>query len=257
MDYRLDVKGIGKGKFEVIEPISLKGLVSGAIREAILNGRLSPGERIVESRLSKQMKVGQNAVREALQELEFQGFVVKVPNKGTFVTDFSLEDIRQIYRFRMEFEGLAAQLARECGRPSEEDVREFEQAISGMQAGADTNSFWQFSRSDLEFHEILWRISGNRFVEKALRAVATPQFSYVLIRSFHHTRLNLAAVTQEHREILEVLKTAEPAACREYVSRKVEDFWRQIAASIDGPNHSGREVDAGVQRYNHARSSRA
>src|SRR5438552_645682 len=101
--------------FPAIEPISLKDLVTGAIREAILNGKLAPGARIVESRLAKQMRVGQSAVREALQELEFQGFAVRVANKGAFVTDFSLEDINQIYRVRMELEGFAGQLARENG----------------------------------------------------------------------------------------------------------------------------------------------
>ena len=224
-----------KPSFEAIEPISLKDLALRAIREAILGGGLSPGERIAESRLSKQMRVGQNVVREALQELEFQGFVERVPNKGTFVTHFSREDIEQIYRFRMELEGFAAQLARECRRPNAEDSARLERALSGMQAGADANDFWQFSRSDLEFHEIIWEMSGNRFVEKALRAVATPQFSYVLIRSFHHTRLDLQAITQEHRELLEVLKTAEPAACRQFVTGKVEGFWQQIDRGIDEP----------------------
>ncbi|HEV2495102.1 MAG TPA: GntR family transcriptional regulator [Terriglobia bacterium] len=222
-----------KPSFKAIEPISLKDLALSAIREAILGGALSPGERITESRLSKQMHVGQNVVREALQELEFQGFVERVPNKGTFVTHFSREDINQIYRLRMELEGLAAQLARETERPTPEEVSQLELALTEMQAGADTGDFWKFSRSDLEFHEIIWRISGNRFLEKALRAVATPQFSYVLIRSFHHTRLDLAAITQEHRELLQVLKTAEPVACRQFVTKKVESFWQQINRGID------------------------
>lgn len=223
----------GKQSFGAIEPISLKDQVLKAIRDAILKGSLSPGERITESRLSKQMQVGQNVVREALQELEFQGFVERFPNKGTSVTDFSREDIRQIYQFRMEVEGFAAQLGRECGRPSQEDVCQLERALSGMQAGADGNDFWQFSRSDLEFHEIIWRMSGNPFVEKALRTVATPQFSYVLIRSFRHTRLDLAAVTQEHREILQVLRTADAVACRKFVREKVENFWHEVESGID------------------------
>ena len=225
----------GKQSFGAIEPISLKDQVLKAIRDAILKGNLAPGERITESRLSKQMQVGQNVVREALQELEFQGFVERIPNKGTSVTDFSREDIRQMYQFRVELEGFAAQLAREGGRPNADDVGQMERALSGMQAGADGNDFWQFSRSDLEFHEIIWRMSGNRFVEKALRAVATPQFSYVLIRSFRHTRLDLAAVTHEHREILQALKTRDAVACRQFVTEKVENFWHEVESGIDEP----------------------
>jgi DNA-binding GntR family transcriptional regulator len=222
-----------KPSFKAIEPISLKALALSAIREAILGGGLSPGERITESLLSKQMHVGQNVVREALQELEFQGFVERVPNKGTFVTHFSREDINHIYRLRMELEGLAAQLAREAGRPTAEEVSQLELALSEMQAGADSGDFWRFSRSDLEFHELIWRISGNRFLQKALRTVATPQFSYVLIRSFRHTRLDLPAIVQEHRELLQVLSTADPLVCRQFVTKKVESFWQQIDRGID------------------------
>ena len=222
----------GDARFTVIEPISLREQVIGAIREAILNGKLSPGERIVESRLAKEMKVGQSAVREALQELEFQGFVVRVANKGAFVTDFSLSDINDIYRVRMELEGFAAQLAKESGKPSPDEVEQMEGAIARMQEGADEGNFWKFSRSDFEFHEVIWRSSGNRYVERALRTVATPQFSYVLIRSFRHTRLDLHAITQQHRDILENFKTAQPAACRRYFSALIEDFRQQIERSV-------------------------
>ena len=218
--------------FAAIEPVSLRELVIGAIREAILNGKLSPGERIVESRLAKEMKVGQSAVREALQDLEFQGFVVRIANKGAFVTDFSFNDISDIYRVRMELEGFAAQLARECGRPTADDVSQMERAIEQMQQGADEGDFWKFSRSDLDFHEVIWRSSGNRYLERALRTVATPQFSYVLIRSFHHTRLDLGAITEQHRDILENFKTAEPAACRRYLSTLIDDFRQQIERSV-------------------------
>ena len=86
IDYRLTAAhgcgcdGQAEAELQGIEPISLKDLARRAIREAILGARLSPGERIAESLLSKQMRVGQNVVREALQELEFLGFVERVPN---------------------------------------------------------------------------------------------------------------------------------------------------------------------------------
>ncbi len=224
-----------KVEFQPITPVSLREMVLTRLREAILRGNLLPGQRLTETLLSRQMQVAQNVVREALQELEFQGFVVRVPNKGTFITDYSLEDINQIYRFRMELEGLAVQLAREAGRPNGEDLESLEQAWDGMKAGAEAGDFWAFSRSDLEFHETLWRMSGNRCVEKALRAVATPQFAYVLIRSFRHTRLNLPAIAHQHREIINKVKTAEPSACREFLEEMTRDFWRQIRENVAAP----------------------
>src|SRR5438034_438961 len=69
-----------KVEFQPITPVSLREMVLTRLREAILRGNLLPGQRLTETLLSRQMQVAQNVVREALQELEFQGFVVRVPN---------------------------------------------------------------------------------------------------------------------------------------------------------------------------------
>lgn len=249
--------------FTVIAPVSLKDLVLKAIRDAILSGKLSPGSRLVESRVSKQMQVAQNVVREALHELEFQGFVVRQANKGTLVTDLSLDDVRQVYRLRVELEGFAVKLGRESGRPNEEDVRQLKQALEEMDGGVRRADFYEFSRADLKFHEIIWAMSGNKFVEKALRTVATPQFAYVLIRSFHHTRLNLPAIVLQHQNILDELTTRDAETCRNFVRQTTEDFGRQIedcVLSSDRGSPSGLEprdnFDTGVGAHRSRRTRR-
>ncbi|MGH9452465.1 MAG: GntR family transcriptional regulator [Terriglobia bacterium] len=218
--------------FSKIGTTSTKDKALELIRSAILDGRLHPGERITELRLSSEMDVSQGVVREALQDLEFQGLVIRIPKRGTFVTDFGMEDIRQIYEFRMECEGLAVELARKKGRPNEADLADLQQAISQMQMGADSGDFLQFSRNDLRFHEYLWQMSGNHYLEKALRVVATPQFAYVLIRSFRHTRLDLCAIVEQHREIVEKLRTADPEECRKFLSDMTADFLNQIVKGV-------------------------
>lgn len=248
--------------FSAIAPVSLKDLVLNAIRDAILSGKLSPGSRLVESRVSKQMQVAQNVVREALHELEFQGFVVRQANKGTLVTDLSLDDVRQVYQLRVELEGFAVKLGRESGRPNEEDVRQLKQALEEMDGGVRREDFYEFSRADLKFHELIWAMSGNKFVERALRTVATPQFAYVLIRSFHHTRLNLPAIVRQHRNILDELKTKDADTCRNFVRQITEDFGRQIedcVLSSDGRRPKGSKPEnnfdtgVGVTRSRRAR----
>src|SRR5215471_10916325 len=92
--------------------------VAGFIREGIIQSKWNPGDQIIESRLAKQLGVGQHVVREALQHLEFEGYVRKIPNRGNFVTKLSREDIAHAFDFRLELEGLAARWARERGRPS-------------------------------------------------------------------------------------------------------------------------------------------
>src|ERR1039458_9231494 len=83
----------------IIGPIAnttKKQRIAEGIRKAILSGKLGPGDRIIETQLAKELGVGNTAVREALFELESKGFVRRIANKGTFVTQLTVDDVVQI-----------------------------------------------------------------------------------------------------------------------------------------------------------------
>src|SRR5207244_1867910 len=82
-----------------------------SLTEAIISGMIRSGEQIVEGKLAQQLGVGQGLVREALIELEHQGFVQRTPFAGTQVTELTIEDAQQIYGLRIELEPLAFFLA--------------------------------------------------------------------------------------------------------------------------------------------------
>ena len=79
--------------------------------EDILNGKLSPGARIVETRIAQQFGVSQGPVREALRDLELFGFVVSSPFRGTQVRKISTDDLLEIYPIRAALEAVAARAA--------------------------------------------------------------------------------------------------------------------------------------------------
>src|SRR5687767_1512838 len=98
--------------------------------EDILNGRLQPGARIVETRIAQQFGVSQGPVREALRDLELFGFVVSSPFRGTQVRKISPEDLLEIYPVRAALEGVAARAA--AMRIDDSSLAELEQLIVGM-----------------------------------------------------------------------------------------------------------------------------
>src|ERR1700689_449050 len=108
--------------FAEIEPLSLSDRVINALKDAFFSGQLKPGDPIVERELARQMKVGTPVVREALIALQGQGFVRRVTNTGTFVTQFTAGEIRQLYTLREALELLALQWART--RETENDLRD-------------------------------------------------------------------------------------------------------------------------------------
>ena len=108
-----------------LEPIKLdaykplREVVSETLRQAIKDGVLKPGERLMEIQLADELGVSRTPIREAIRKLELEGFVVMVPRRGTYVADISLKDIAQVFEIRSALEELAAGLAAERITPDE------------------------------------------------------------------------------------------------------------------------------------------
>jgi GntR family transcriptional regulator, trigonelline degradation regulator len=88
----------------------LRQQVLEELRQSIIAGRLNPGERLVERELISMMGVSRTVIREALRQLESEGLVAIVPNKGPIVRTLTLEEARDLYAIRAVLEGLAARL---------------------------------------------------------------------------------------------------------------------------------------------------
>lgn len=182
----------------------LKDRVAELIKEAILSGRLEPGDRIVEMKLANEVGVATTAVREALFELESQGFVTRLTNKGTFVTRLSAEDVEQILRVRRELEGLAVELLEQ--RATDEDIELLKRSLSEMRTAAEEENLTAFYRCDLEFHRTIWALSGNRYLSKALDITVVPLFAFFIMKTPPNSIRDLLVSVERHSEILEALK---------------------------------------------------
>ena len=75
----------------------LREVVSETLRQAIQDGVLKPGERLMEIPLAEELGVSRTPIREAIRKLELEGFVVMVPRRGTYVANISLKDITQVF----------------------------------------------------------------------------------------------------------------------------------------------------------------
>jgi DNA-binding GntR family transcriptional regulator len=192
-----------------LQRIVLKDRVSELIKAAILSGRLEPGDRIVEMKLAKDLGVGTTAVREALFELESQGFVTRITNKGTFVTQLTADDVEQILRVRRELEGLAVELLQE--RATEADPTRLDRFVEGMRSAAKEGDFPSFYRSDLEFHRTLWSLSGNRFLERSLDITIVPLFAFFIMKNPRDSAAALLASADRHADVVRAIRNSEDA----------------------------------------------
>jgi DNA-binding GntR family transcriptional regulator len=211
------------------QPLTLKDQIVQQLRQQMIDGHLKPGQRIVESALAAKLGLGNTAVREALYQLEDQGFVTRIANKGTFVTKFSPVEIDQIFRVRCELECLAVDLIRE--RLPELDLLSLREPVSGMQTTAQATDLDAFYRHDLEFHLGIWRLAGNPFLVQALEKLTVPLFAFFIMRNTRATAEDLRRNASRHAAILEALAKGEDARallCASFtVWRRDIDLWSQ------------------------------
>jgi DNA-binding GntR family transcriptional regulator len=179
--------------------------VESMLRTAIVQGSLKPGAPIVESRLARELGVGQPTVREALKALESQGLVVRHQNRGCTVVQLSAEDVAKIFRLRVEWETLAAELAMESW--TEGKAQTLKAAAQAMADAAHTGDLQTFYACDLAFHEALWRAADNAFLSRALRDVTVPLFAFAIIRRVNDRGLDLKKSAASHLRLVRALRS--------------------------------------------------
>ena len=167
--------------FQKLQPVSKKTQVVTTLKDAILSGNLQPGDQIVEGKLAQQLGVGQGLIREALIELEHQGFVQRSPFSWTQVTTFTNEDAEQIYEIRIKVEPLAFTLAAKKASPGE--VGELRDLTAKAREGAASQDLAVFFEKHLAYRRRVWDLSGNRFLKETLERLVAPLYALYLMRS--------------------------------------------------------------------------
>ncbi len=173
--------------------------------DAILNGVYNAGDRIVETRVAQQLGVSQGAVREALRELEWMGFLESKPFSGTYVKDLTIADLLEIYPVRAALEALGARLA--TPRLTDQQLDELEKIVEDMVRVSETGNARQMVELNYEFHRMIITASGNSIL---VRSWSFFQFSYwttITTASLYNDLVNLA---RRHYPVLEALRSRDP-----------------------------------------------
>jgi DNA-binding GntR family transcriptional regulator len=218
---------------KLIQPISKKDQVVMAIKDAILTGAVQPGESIIESKIAQQLGAGIPLVREALIELEYQGYVQKTPYKGTTVTKLNAEDVRDIFRLRVELEAVAIEWAREKITPA--DLDEFRGMIERMESAAHEVDLNRFYENDLAFHRKIWALSGNSYLVDALERIVAPLFAFFLMKTLRQ-RESYIESANAHLRIIDSLSRVDAAGIRELMRESVAG-WRDSMLKLLFPEN--------------------
>jgi Transcriptional regulators len=197
---------------ELIQPISKRDQVVRAMKEAILSGTIQPGGSIVESKIAQQLGAGVPLIREALIELEHQGFVQRTPYKGTTVTKLSPSDVRHIFALRVELEAIAIEWAKD--HATDADLESLRQEIHKMETAARNLDLPQFYEGDLSFHRKIWGLSGNPYLVDVLERLVVPLFAFFLMKTSRQQASYIDSACM-HAKIVEAMPVKNSIELRE------------------------------------------
>lgn len=209
---------------KITEPVSLKDKAYHAIKSAILSLQLKPGAPLVESDLAQQLGISKTPVRDALLELEREGFVTKVLFKGTYVTEVTLKDVREIFQLRAVLEGLAARLAAPLFSPQE--LEQIAENLTAAEAALAEGNLDLCSAWGKRLHDAIINKADNQRLTLIIRNLDDHVQRFRLLSDRVSGRLNKSV--KEHRRILEALRQRDPAAAeqamRDHLSSVLQDL---------------------------------
>jgi DNA-binding GntR family transcriptional regulator len=201
------------------QPATLSESVAEVIRRQILDGSFGPGERLVEAELARQLRVSRGPVREALARLRAEGLAYEEPRRGSFVSELTEDDLREIYELRAALESRAARLIIQRG--DEAALAELGRFLQGLRDAAAAGDHAGFADLDADFHEALCRLAGNVRLHR----------TFVNHASVLRTLLRLEVTTQY--EALDGILAEHQSLWEEIRSRDVERAERACNAHLE------------------------
>lgn len=222
-----------KQHVSVIDHRVLRQDIYDYLRDEIINGNLQPGERIVETRIARELNVSQSPIREALRDLELMGLVDSVPYKGTFVRNLSLKDLRDAYKLRSNLEGLAAKEAAMLIVKSE--LHDLENLCEQMNSAARDNKLKEFVNLDIKFHKTIVKISGNKLLEKLWEMVHMGQWTLV---TTNISKRSLPELARRHDLVLECLKSRDAQRAEMIIKQHIDELFEDVARNFSSKHIS-------------------
>lgn len=195
--------------------------------DLIVAGELKPGQRIVETKMAKDLCVSQAPVREALRELEAMGLVETKPYQGTFIRELTRERIREAYEVREILEKEAARRAAQ--RISKADLEKLDELVRDMEAAAREGDRSDFVAKDIHFHATILAAAGNELLYQIWANVRMGNFTLITTQL---SRRSLPDLAERHRHIVEGLRAGDPDLAGQQAQLHIAELAEEILKKI-------------------------
>ena len=198
---------------------SLTDEIADIIRDRILKGEYKIGEKIKETQIASELKVSRTPIREAFKQLENEGLIDYIPNRGCFAKGFTKQDIEDIYAVRKALEILCVEWA--VSRITEDEIHNLQDQCDLMEFYTVRQDEKKVLEINTGFHEIIYNATGSRFMAQVLRSYK--EYIDQTRKALYYEPDYLDEILAEHRAILVAIK-----------NRNVEEGKAAMSKHLDG-----------------------
>ena len=189
------------------------------LREAILNGELKPGERLMELQLAETIGASRTPIREAIRMLEQEGLAVTIPRKGAEVAKMTEKDMEDVLEIRLSLEGLAVRLS--CEKITPAALLELKVAMEDFEVKTRSGQFVEMAKADVKFHEILYKASNNPKLQQLLNNLREQMYRYRV--EYLKDDSIYPRLIEEHQKMYDALKSKDSKLAESYVERHLHN----------------------------------
>lgn len=224
------------GKFglmpvETVPQPQVRDKVYEQLRQAILGGRLTPGERLIERKLADFLGVSRTPVREAIRMLELEGLVAHLPRGGTVVAQVTDLEVLEIYRIRAVLEGLAARMAAEKIKP--EQLQQLVSLLKDIEEYASEGDLENLEKAHQQFNDLVYKAADSQRLYAMITTLVDHISRYTRVGYCHPGRIEEA--TREHRLLVEAIKIRDGSlaerVAREHIDNSRRAYFNEVAQS--------------------------
>jgi len=174
-----------------------------SIKGAIIGGEFEPGRRLIEEKLADDMKTSRTPVREAIQKLEKEGLIYRLPRGGFAVKGVTEEEVEEVFGLRGILEGYAGFLA--TARMDDAELKSLEDIIALEETCLQDMNVEEFIRLDGEFHDVVYKAAKNNRLYNLLHDLRDYIYRYRVIIMRYQRKPQLAV--QDHKEMVASIRS--------------------------------------------------
>lgn len=207
----------------------LREIVFETLRQAIVQGDMEPGTRLMEVQLAEKLGVSRTPVREAIRQLELEGLVMMVPRKGAYVAGLSTKDCIEVLEIRAALEGLAAQLAAQ--KVNHKEIQGLSQAYERFCHYVREKDIQGLIDEDVTFHDIIYSASRN---ERLIQLISGLREQVQRFRVAYISQFDKASdLVEEHRQILQAISQGEGDQARALSEKHIKNLSENMNRALE------------------------